>query len=80
MESWQWVGTLLQCYRSLSLIVVYDCDSLALLVEPLAVGTLREAYGSFTSSVWVFTALTTLGAALALWVMLHDQVSGWACG
>lgn len=47
--------------------------SLALLVEPAAVGTLREWSGAFTSSIWVFTSMTVLGALLAGYVMVFDQ-------
>jgi hypothetical protein len=50
--------------------------SLALLVEPWAVGYLRQTTGTFTVSIWIFTAITGLGAVLALVVFLYDRAHG----
>jgi MFS family permease len=54
------------------------CISIALLVEPAAVGWIREQTGSFAWSIWIFFGLTFVGsvaaAVVALYDKYHDQV------
>ncbi len=47
--------------------------SIALIVEPYAVGALREAYGTFQSSMSLFICVTALGAAAA--ALVHARAS-----
>jgi hypothetical protein len=47
--------------------------SIALIVEPYAVGALRERYGTFQSSMALFICVTVLGAAVA--ALVHARSS-----
>jgi MFS family permease len=51
------------------------CISIALLLEPAAVGYIREVTGSFALSIWIFTGLTLLGAVIAFFLIVFDQCS-----
>jgi MFS family permease len=39
--------------------------SFALILEPWAVGLLRDKFGSFDATMWMFTGVTVLGAVVA---------------
>lgn len=49
------------------------CISLALLIEPAAVGWIRQSTGSFALSIWIFFSLTMFGAGVAFIVVLYDR-------
>jgi MFS-type transporter involved in bile tolerance (Atg22 family) len=53
---------------------LYACSiSFALLLEPVAVGSIREMTGSFAWSIWIFFGLTSLGSLVALAVVIYDK-------
>lgn len=61
---------------------LYACAvSFALLLEPWSVGALHERTGSFATSIWIFTAITALGALLAMVVFVYDRAHPrWLAG
>jgi MFS family permease len=50
------------------------CISIALLVEPAAVGWIRQTTGSFTLSIWIFFALTLAGSIVSLYFIIFDRL------
>ena len=55
---------------------LYGCFiSIALLIEPAAVGWLRQTTGSFSSSLWLFIILSLMGVIFALLVFVYDRMT-----
>lgn len=49
------------------------CISIALLMEPAAVGWIRQSTGSFSWSIWIFVTLTLAGTVVASYVIWYDR-------
>jgi hypothetical protein len=53
---------------------LYSCFmSIALFIEPAAVGWIRERTGSFAWSIWIFISLTFAGTIVALYIVIYDN-------
>jgi MFS family permease len=52
------------------------CISIALLVEPAAVGVIFQYTGSFKISIWIFFYLTLIGSIFAFIMILYDRLHG----
>lgn len=52
------------------------CISIALLIEPAAVGMIFQYTGSFKISIWIFFYLTLIGSVFAFIMILYDRMHG----